>query len=325
MGLISSHQAQAIGHWEATQARPTAPARAATRPSGIELLAYLGVLIALAGVFVLIYASGTSLASMGVLTAGLGVGALAAAYLFRRSGGRAALRAAGACAGLGAAAVGVGIGQIMVAAGILTQTVTHTQYGYSYTTTSSEGAVLVAACIAAAIAIAVGRVLPAPLPAVVVVAAAYTAAAAAIVGASLTVEHSAGAIASVVVLVSLALGGYGETVRHRPQIHGFYGLVAIVGASVPLYFLGGGAQIYLDVVGAAIAVIGLGAGLQLPRPGMAFGGVIGVFGLVFDIGGRNFSSASSLGAFLVFVGAGGIGTLVAINHLLRARRPPPDG
>jgi len=290
----------------------------------VELLAYAGALVALVGVFVLVYASGAALGGLGALTAGLGGAALIAANVFTRARSRPAFRAAGACAALGAGALGVGVGQILVAAGLLVDTITHHDYyGFVYTTTDASGAVLAGACTSMAIAMAASRYLPAHVLALTVVAAVYTAAGALIAASHPPATGSRAWVATVIVLASLGLAGFGETLRRtQPRVHGFYGFVAVIGATVPLYILGGRENLYLDILGACIAIAGLAGGLQLPRPGIAYGGVIAVFGLVFDIGARNFSSATSLGAFLTLVGAGGIVALVAINHALRAPQPP---
>ena len=66
------------------------------RPSGIELLAYLGVVVALIGMLTLVYTSQIGLSGVGAVTATLGAAALIAAYTFMRIGRRSALRAAGA-------------------------------------------------------------------------------------------------------------------------------------------------------------------------------------------------------------------------------------
>jgi hypothetical protein len=81
-----------------------------------------------------------------------------------------------------------------------------------------------------------------------------------------------------------------------------------------------GVSVPLDVVGGLIAGGALAAGIMVPRAGIAYGAVVGLAGLVLDIGIRNFHTATSIGVFLVLVGSGVVASLIAVTQALRARR-----
>lgn len=332
-GLITDEQSANIRSFEqattpptpATHDQPVQPAR----PSGTELLAYLGVLIALAGVVTLVYSSHQSLAVIATLTLALGIAALGAALTFRqRRDSPPSSRAAGACLGLGAAAIGAGVGEFATAWALFTRTVVTAvpciaEGGApipcrSFTSVSDAGNVLCGAIVAVAVAVAFLRLVSGPVAALVAVIATYVAAGATIDLLQLQKGPSSGTIALLLVATSAAIVAFGETLRTtQPVQHAFFGLVGTAGATLPLYLLGGGANVDVDVIGGVIAVAALAAGLALPRPGVAYGAVIGLAGLVIDIGARTFTTPTELGVFFCVVGAGGIAALIALSRLMK--------
>lgn len=318
---IRSHEGLAERHGSAgsdARAAPRLPA-VLPRPSGIEILAYLGVIIALVGVMTLLLASGASLALIGSVTSLLGVCALAAMFGFTRVGNATGRRAAGACLGLAAAGIGIGAGELCRSASLLISTqVFFAGTPERYTTVDDNAVVLFGACVVLLIAFGLIRLVPGVLAAMVGCGAAYTAAAMIIAIAGWTVPGGNAAIALTIVVTSAALLLAGETLRLRqPRTHQLLGMIGVIGASVPLYILGGGGNLDLDVSGGVISTVALVAGIRLSRPGVAYAAGVGIGGAVLDIGGRNFTSATSLGIFLMLVGAGGVAALVAINRLLR--------
>jgi hypothetical protein len=338
-GLISADQAalirtvetSAVGADSAVEVTQTAgPGSALPRPSGIELLAYLGVAVALAGVLTLLYSSATSLTFIGAATASLGAAALVAMYAFARLGRATALRAAGACLGLAAAGLGVGAGELASATGLFTKTmVIPVDCGFASCapnmSANQSGNILLGAGVGLAVAIGLIRYVPGPVAALASVIATYTAAAAAIGLAGLDRQSSPAAIGLILIFASVCLAGFGETLRRRqPAVHSFYGFVGVVGSTVPLYLLGGeadagGVGVPLDVVGGVIASVALAAGIAIPRAGIAFGAVVGLAGLVLDIGIRNFHTSTSIGIFLTLFGAGVVAALIAVSQFLRTR------
>ena len=154
--------------------------------------------------------------------------------------------------------------------------------------------------------------------------ATYTAAAAASSLAGLSVrDSSVVGIGIILVVASAALATFGETLRRRqPAVHAFFGFAGVAGATIPLYLLGSNnetASIHLDILGGIIASVALLAGVAIPRAGIAYGAVVGLAGLVLDIGLRNFHTSTSIGVFLTVFGAAVIGALVAVSALMRAR------
>jgi hypothetical protein len=335
-GLIDADQGRRIRDFEASQPAPildrSAAARlpgpgAIARPSATELLAYLGVLIALAGVVTLVYASGATLWLIAALTMAVGLVALAAAREFRGRGGAAAGRAAGACVALGTAALGVAAGEFSSAASLFTTTmVTVVDCGSpsgcpSFTSTDQSGNVLLGAAVVVGLALALLRFVPARMAAVVAAAAAYTGAVAAIDVGQFHADRSPGAIALVMLATSAVLVAAAETVRTRQSdVTGLLGFIGIVGATIPLYLVGGRSDVHLDVVAGVIAVVALAAGIVLPRAGVAYGAVIGLAGLVLDIGARNFTTPTALGVFFSVSGVAAVAALIATTRLLRRRR-----
>jgi hypothetical protein len=299
-----------------------------TRPSGTELLAYLGVLVALAGVVTLVYAAGATLALIAALTMAIGLIALAAAREFQRRGGDPAARAAGACLALGAAAVGAAAGEFSSAASVFTRTVvTRIACGApstpcpTYTSTDQSGNVLVGAAIVVAISMVVLRFVPGRMVAVVAVVASYVGASATINVAQLSVDRSPETIALVLVAVSVLLIGVGETLHARQKdVSGFFGFVGVVGATIPLYLIGNRSGVHVDVLAGGIAVVALAAGIVVPRRGVAYGAVIGVAGLIIDIGARNFTTPTSLGVFFSVAGIAAVAALAAATRVRNSRR-----
>jgi hypothetical protein len=336
-GLIDADQQRRIHDHEArfapTPGEAAAPRSIAApaslpRPNGVELLAYLGVGVALAGVLILIHAALTSLWFIGDLTAGIGLAALACGYVFARGAGATALRAAGACLALGAAALGAGAGELSAAAQLFTRTTVYTVpcdvagSCLGYTTVDHAGNVLVGACVTVAVVIALIRFVPGQLAAVVLVAGAYTAAGATIDLAALQNDPGSHRIAAVIIVVaSLALAAVGQALRRRqPAVRGFLDFVGVAAASLPLYVLGGTDNVDLDVGGGLVAGLGVATGIAAGRTGLAYGGVLGLAGLVVDIGVRNFHTASSIGVFLSLCGVAGVAAVVVGNRLVAAQR-----
>jgi hypothetical protein len=339
-GLISGDQAAQIRTVETSTVgadsavevtRTLEAASALPRPSGIELLAYLGVAVALAGVLTLLYSSATSLTTVGAATASLGAAALIAMYAFARLGRPAAMRAAGACLGLAAAGLGVGAGELASAAGLFTKTMVlpvNCAFASCPPNMSADqsGNILLGAGLGLAVAIGLIRYVPGQVAALASVIATYTAAAATVGLAGLDRQTSSAAIGLILIFASVCLAGFGETLRRRqPAVHGFYGCVGVLGSTVPLYVLGGEADtsgfgVPLDVVGGVIAGVALAAGVAIPRAGIAYGAVVGLAGLVLDIGIRNFHTSTSIGIFLTIFGAAVIAALIAVTQFLRTRR-----
>jgi hypothetical protein len=338
-GLISADQAaqirtvetSTVGAASAAEVTQTLGPASLPRPSGIELLAYLGVAVALAGVLTLLYSSATSLTLVGAATAGLGAAALVAMYAFARLGRPAAMRAAGACLGLAAAGLGVGAGELASAAGLFTKTmVIPVDCAFASCppnmSANQSGNILLGAGVGLAVAIGLIRFVPGQVAALASVIATYTAAASAIGLAGLDRQTSSASIGLILIFASICVAGFGETLRGRqPAVHGFYGFVGVLGSTVPLYVLGGeadtsGLRVPLDVVGGVIASFALAAGIAIPRAGIAYGAVVGLAGLVLDIGIRNFHTSTSIGIFLTIFGAGVVAALISISQFLRARR-----
>jgi hypothetical protein len=284
-----------------------------------------------------VYTSESSLAATGALTATLGVAALMATYAFARISGSPALRAAGACLGLAAAGLGAGAGELASAASLFTKTIVFpVDCGAGnpcvpYTSTSQWGNILFGAGVGLVVVVGLIRFVPGPVAALASVVGAYLAAAAVIGLAGLDAQSSAAAIGGILILASILLAVFGETLRRRqPAVHSFYGFIGVVGSTVPLYLLGGGADsrqgdVHLDVVGGIIATIALAAGITIPRAGIAYGAVVGLAGVVLDIGIRNFHTATSVGIFLTLCGAVVVAALLAVSRLLGSRgRQPAD-
>jgi hypothetical protein len=334
-GLIDAALGRRIREFEAAGLAPVAidgtampPERdALTRPSGTEILAYLGVLIALAGVVTLVYASGATLSLNAALTMAIGIVALAATREFIRRGGAPWARAAGACLALGAAAVGAAAGELSTAASLFTRTVVSQvtcgdpSVCPAYTSTDQSGNVLLGAVVVLAIAAVLIRFVPGRMAALVAVVAAYVGVAATINVAQLTVDQSPELIALVLVAVSALLVGFGETLHaSQRDVAGLLAFAGVVGATIPLYLLGGRSNVHLDVVAGGIAFIALVAGILVPRRGLAYGAVIGLASLVIDIGARNFTTPTSLGVFFSVSGIAAVTVLAAATRLLRSRR-----
>lgn len=328
-GLISAEQAENLRRFEAVAQRGGTPRATGARPSAVEMLSYVGALVALIGLITLVHASDASLGVKGTLTLLLGAGALVACRSFAGAGNPAASRAAGACLALGAAGLGVGLAEVAAAGGLfITTTHVPIPYGGEYTTTDTSGAVLLGAVLVGSLCLALMRRVPAGPAALVSIAAWYTAAGvfAHVVG--LSAPRDASLIALVVVGVGGGLAAMGETLRAtQPRVHDLLSFAGVVGATLPLYALGDADHVALGVLAGAIAAAALYAGLASLRPGIAFGAVVGLLGLVFDVGVRNFHSPTELGVFLLVVGGGGIAALVAVNSVMRSRRAAgrPDG
>ena len=340
-GLIDADQSRRIRDFESAETSRAAvggdgAARSHTDapagPTGTELLAYLGVLIALAGVVTLVYASRATLSLIAALTLAIGLVALAAAWEFTRRGGGPSARAAGACLALGAAAIGTAAGEFSSAASVFTRTVvTDVSCGTAsacpaYTSTDQSGNVLLGACVVLAIALAVIRLVPGRMAAIVAVVAAYVGAAAAINVGQLRVEQSPVAIALVLLAASAILVGFGESMQTRQRdVSGLLGFAGVIGATIPLYLAGGQSDVHLDVLAGVIAVVAVAAGIVAPRAGIAYGAVIGLAGLVVDIGARNFTTPTALGVFFSVSGVVAVAALISITRLLRRRRIEGNG
>jgi hypothetical protein len=159
------------------------------------------------------------------------------------------------------------------------------------------------------------------MAALVAIVAAYVGAAATINVAQLTIEQSPEVIALVIVAVSGLLVGFGETLHARQRdVAGFLAFAGVVGATTPLYVLGGRSGAHLDVLAGSIALIALVAGILVPRRGLTYGAVVAVAGLVIDIGARNFTTPTSLGVFFSVSGMAAVAVLAAATRLLRSRR-----
>lgn len=238
-GLIDAEQGRRIRSVEAgAVAAGTAPLvrDPVSVPSGTELLAYLGVLIALAGVLTLVYASGAKLALVATLTLAIGLIALTGAREFLLRGGASSVRAAGACCALGATAVGTAAGEFSAALALFTRTVVvGATCGYPSacppsTSTDESGNVLLGACVVLVIALALLRPVPARLAAIVSIAAAYTGAVAAMNAAQLNAESDALTIAVIFLAASAVLIGYGETLQERQAgVSGILGFAGVIG------------------------------------------------------------------------------------------------
>jgi hypothetical protein len=339
-GLIDADQLRRIREFEAASSAPEAvdggaPRRSGdtpARPSGTELLAYLGVLIALAGVVTLVYASGATLSLIAALTLVIGLVALAATWEFARRGTAPSARAAGACLALGAVAIGTAVSELATAALLFTRTTSieincvPSSACPAYTSTDQSGNVLAGACVVVAIALAVLRFVPGRMAAIVAVVAGYVGAAAAIDVSGLHVEQSPAPIALVLLAVSALLIGNGETVQTRqPDVSNFLGFAGVIGATIPLYLIGGRSDVHLDILAGIIATVALALGISIPRAGLAYGAVIGLAGLVVDIGARNFSTPTALGVFFSVSGVTAVVALIATTRLLRTRRVAQQG
>jgi hypothetical protein len=336
-GLINAEQRARIRDFEARAGRIQAGADGSVgRPSWTEALAYLGAIVTVVGVLTLVYTSPASLDWIAALTFALGVAALVCARAFARRSTPPFLRAAGACAGVAAVAIGVAAGELATATSLFTRTVA---LGFpcnggscgpqGLTTTSQAGNVLVGACVGLVVALGLIRFVPGHLPALVTIAAAYTAAGAIVSIAGLDTDTSAGSIALLIGATGAAVVGVGEMLRRRqPAVHLLFGFAGVVGATIPLFVLGGGSNADLDVAGALVAVTSLAVGVAARRAGVAFGGVVGLAGLVIDIGTRTFATATARGVFFIVTGAGCVVALIALNRVLQSRRgelpAPPE-
>ena len=329
--LIRAAEAPATGSEAAVEGGTAEPTGALPRPNGIELLAYLGVALALAGVVTLLYSTNTSLTVIGAATASLGAAALIAVYAFARLDQPPAMRAAGACLGVAAVGLGVGAGELASSAALFTRTMTIAVFCGPAScppivSVNQSGSVVFGAGIGLAVAIGLIRYVPGSPAALASVVATYTAAVAVINMADLTALSSSTEIAVILVAASCCLAAFGETLRHRqPGVHRFYGFVGVIGATVPLYLLAGqaggiGVTVPLDAVGGAIAAVALAAGITIPRAGIAYGAVVGLAGLVLDFGIRNFHTSTSTGVFLVLAGSGLVASLIALARVLGGRR-----
>jgi hypothetical protein len=196
----------------------------------------------------------------------------------------------------------------------------------AYTSTDQSGNVLAGACVVVAIALAVLRFVPGRMAAIVAVVAGYVGAAAAIDVSGLRVEQSPAPIALVLLAVSALLIGNGETVQTRqPDVSNFLGFAGVIGATIPLYLIGGRSDVHLDILAGIIATVALALGISIPRAGLAYGAVIGLAGLVVDIGARNFSTPTALGVFFSVSGVTAVVALIATTRLLRTRRVAQQG
>jgi hypothetical protein len=341
-GLIDAQQRRRIEEYESSSAtaatldggRAIAPqSDRVARPSGTELLAYLGVLVALGGVLTLVYASGATLSLVAGLTLVLGVVALLATREFAGRDGAAMDRAAGACLALAAVALGVAAGEFAAAASLFTRTVSVDCAGgpcASIRSQDDSGNALLGAAVAVFVALALIRFVPGRLVALAAIVSAYTGAAELTGVLQLQKDTSAASIAFILLAVSAGLVLFGEIIRRRqPEAHGFFGFAAVLGATLPLYSLGGGDNVDLDVIGGLIAATAMAVGIALPRPGIAYAAVIGLAGLVIDIGARNFHTATSLGVYFSLCGVAAVVALVAVTRLLRSpsvarRSRPPE-
>jgi hypothetical protein len=286
------------------------------------------------GVLTLVYTSKASLEWIAALTFALGGAALVAARSFARRGTLASLRAAGACAGVAAVSAGVAAGELATATSLFTSTMVRhllcTQcVPQTVTTTSYAGDVLAGACVGLVVALGLIRRVPGQIPALVSIAAAYSAAGAITGVAGLETVGSSGMIALVVVATSVLLVGCGEVLRRdQPAVSGLFGFAGVVGATIPLFVLGGGSYADLDVIGALIAAASLAVGVAARRPGVAYGAVAGLAGLVVDVGTRTFATATARGMFFVVTGAVCVAALIAVSRLLRSSRAdlarPPE-
>jgi hypothetical protein len=326
-GLVTADQVAAIRAFERRAGRiPAAAGAPVGRPSSIEALAYLGSIVTVIGILTLVYTSQASLEWIAALTFVLGIAAMVAARTFARRASPPSMRAAGACAGVAAIATGVAAGELAAAISLLTRTmVLHSPCNNglcgpeSVTTTSHAGNVLVGACAGLLVGLVPIRRVPGQTSALVTIASAYTAAGAIVSLAGLEAANSAGSIALLLVAASALLAGLGEVQRRRrPAVHALFGFAAVVGATVPLFVLGGGSNARLDVIGALVAAASLALGVAARRPGVAYGGVVGLAGLVVDVGTRTFVTATARGIFFVVTGAGCVALLIALSHVLRA-------
>ena len=196
----------------------------------------------------------------------------------------------------------------------------------AYTSTDQSGNVLAGACIVVAIALAVLRLVPGRMAAIVAVVAGYVGAAAPIDVSGLRVEQSPAPIALVLLAVSALLIGNGEAVQTRqPDVSNFLGFAGVIGATIPLYLIGGRSDVHLDILAGIIATVALALGISIPRAGLAYGAVIGLAGLVVDIGARNFSTPTALGVFFSVSGVTAVVALIATTRLLRTRRVAQQG
>jgi len=314
-GLITSDQVSAIGAFEQKQ-----PQRATTagRPSGVEILVTLGTAIALVGTFTLIYANTSSLSVQGVLTLGVALAAAWATNFFRRQGTPVGMRAAGSCAALTCAAIGIGIGELAASAWVFSHTATLTDYGYSYTQTDSSGAVAFGAAVAALLAIWLLVHVPGPLLTLVMASATYTVSGVLISWLPDQSNPDHNAVAVILLATSATLLAVSRVVIPGRGESRLLALIATTGLTVPLYFLGGDHWIHLDVVGAILSVVILIYGLRNNLDGVAYGGSVGLGGLIFDIGGRNFgSSATAFGVYLIIAGVVFVAGIIALSRRLK--------
>jgi hypothetical protein len=60
--------------------------------------------------------------------------------------------------------------------------------------------------------------------------------------------------------------------------------------------------------------------ILVPRRGVAYGAVIGLGGLIVDIGARNFTTPTALGVFFSVSGIAAVAVLATASRLLRSRR-----
>lgn len=333
--LVTADQAAAIASFEAAHVPHDVPAAAGAHPraehvSGIEILVTLGVAITLFGILALVYSSTSSLAAQGSLTMAIGLLGVAAMIVLRREAeSPVRQRGAASCAALGAVAIGVGLAQIAASAGIFVSTV----YYYDWGTTDATGAILFGAMVVAFLAAALLFIVPGFLLGLVLPAALYTAALQVISMLTPlygTPPHEASA-AILIATAAVTLACAFLLPRKRTEVVNFMVFIGAIGASVPLFMLGGDQWTYLDVLGGIIAIALLTLGLKMNLRGLAYGGSVGVAGLVLDAGFRLFGdSPQSFGIFFVLSGVVGIALIVVIKtaiqkNLARPSVSPPQG
>jgi hypothetical protein len=88
-------------------------------------------------------------------------------------------------------------------------------------------------------------------------------------------------------------------------VSNFLGFAGVIGATIPLYLIGGRSDVHLDILAGIIAT--------------------GLAGLVVDIGARNFSTPTALGVFFSVSGVTAVVALIATTRLLRTRRVAQQG
>lgn len=296
-GLLTADQVAAIVEFE--QARPAEPDQPVKQPADrrvtvVEVLAYLGAVVTLAGVLILLGSRYSQLGSAGRLSvvALVTVAAASAALLLgRRAWGAAGNRARAAALGLASLGFAALVFQVQVE-----------QAGGSLASASNRmvliGAV-VGSVLAAGLIVWTGSGLLAFLMSVGVYVSAIA------VAAMHTGAYNAWALWGVFAAAGTLLVVAAEAARQRrmrwpPEVLAFSGLIV----PVILAYIApqAGRDLSLEVLGAVLSLAGFGAAVLRSSAGYAIAGAIGAFAFVLEVQVRHFQG--SLGFALILVTSG---------------------